>query len=199
MSAFCLLVVLIAISVAKVRDLAPCALPKDAPGSIAPDIPPLKVKFHLMSIWFALGIAFLASLNVLTIIVEARRTRQLREWASHNGFTSLGKALPKSIDPKGSGIGGVSSVWNVYERQGDGAHIVLFDCRIGRGKGSSRRTVIAAEASRDVFDTVPLEVGMTVDHQENWQILYRSLVPSYGLRPLMPVDEIKARIRAIRR
>jgi hypothetical protein len=41
--------------------------------------------------------------------------------------------------------------WNVIEGKGHGVRVVAFDCRLGTGKGSWRRSVIAAEGSAEVF------------------------------------------------
>jgi hypothetical protein len=61
-----------------------------------------------------------------------------------------------------------SATWNVLEGLQNGIPFIVFDCRMGTGKGSWRRTVIAARTSRDVFVTVPSDFSYTVDQSGEW-------------------------------
>lgn len=75
--------------------------------------------------------------------------------------------------------------------------MISFDCRIGTGKGSWRRTVIAVQASPDVFGTT-FNPDLVIERAGEWSIMYEpwklSLIPA----GLMPVSEIEGHLDAIR-
>ena len=72
--------------------------------------------------------------------------------------------------------------------------MVAFDCQLGTGKGSWRRSVIAAEGSADFGMFNP---EFTVERSGAWVLSYQSKAVSLIPAGLMPVAEIEARLNAI--
>jgi hypothetical protein len=83
---------------------------------------------------------------------------------------------------------GTTSVWNIIDGERHGIRIVAFDCQIGVGKGSWRRTVIAAETAVEAFGAAAFNLDLTVDRSGNWMIMYQprtvSLIPPVSCRSL---------------
>ena len=77
--------------------------------------------------------------------------------------------------------------------------MIAFDCRIGRGKGSFRRTAIAALGPRDVFGAAKFISDLAVARSGDWAIMYE--VETISLNPpgLMPVPELEAHLDSIGR
>ncbi len=125
-----------------------------------------------------------------------KRMNAIRELAQRLGFTYIGQALPSSISLSGTLLQGATTVWNVIDGERHKIRVIAFDCRIGVGKTSWRRTVIAAQADTDTFGTVNFNRDLTVERSGDWLFLYQpktiSLIPR-----LMGVDEIEAHINAI--
>jgi hypothetical protein len=55
----------------------------------------------------------------------------------------------------------------------NGVRIVIFDCRIGQGKRSWRRTVIAVKSHADIFKSVPMVLDLTSGPAGEWTVLYQ--------------------------
>lgn len=123
------------------------------------------------------------------------RVNAIRELAKRLGFIYIGQALPRSNSLAGTSLQGATAVWNVIDGERHKIRVMAFDCRIGVGKGSWRRTVIAAQTDADIFGTVNSNRDLTVERSGNWMFLYQpktvSLVPR-----LMSVDEIEAHLDA---
>jgi hypothetical protein len=84
---------------------------------------------------------------------------------------------------------------NVIGGKSHGVRVVAFDCQIGTGKGSWRRSVIAAEGSADAFGMFNPE--FTVERSGGWVLFYQPKTMSLIAPGLMPVDEIEARLNSI--
>jgi hypothetical protein len=127
---------------------------------------------------------------------DLRRASAIRVLASQAGFHYLGNALPRSFPLQGP-LEDVASAWNVIDGERKGVRIIAFDCQIGTGKSSWRRTVIAAEAGYDVFGATAFDVDLPVERSGDWVILFRPR--SFSVMPvgLMPVAELEARLKAI--
>jgi len=102
-----------------------------------------------------------------------QRTSALRQLASKFGFAFLGTTVPRILNLTGTGPEAISSCWNVMDGELKGVRIVVFDCRIGQGKGSWRRTVIAAKSSADIFKSVPMMLDLTSEPAGEWTVLYQ--------------------------
>jgi len=117
--------------------------------------------------------------------------------ASTLGLKSWGDKLPSDLSLTGTPIADRSATWNVLEGAHNGIPFVVFDCRIGTGKGSWQRTVIAARANRDVFATVPSDFSYTVDQSGEWMVFYSPKSLSFIGQRLMPIAELEARISTL--
>ena len=129
---------------------------------------------------------------------QRKRMHAIRELAGHLRFTYIGQALPRSISLTGTSLQGATAVWNVIDGECQKIRVIAFDCRIGVGKGSWRRTVIAAQADTNVFGTVNFNRDLTVERSGQWMFLYQPkalFIPP----PLMSVNEIEAHLQAIAR
>jgi hypothetical protein len=85
--------------------------------------------------------------------------------------------------------------WNVIEGKGHGVRVVAFDCRLGTGKGSWRRSVIAAEGSAEVFGMFNPELA--AERSGGWVLLYQPKAVSLIPKGLMTVTEIEACLTAV--
>jgi hypothetical protein len=141
-------------------------------------------------------------LLLLCVLIVADRVREykrrsgLRNLAARRGFFYLGSSLPRSFTLRGTGLAAATSVWNVIDADCGGTRVICFDCRVGTGKGSWRRTVIAAKGPPGVFDTT-MTADLSVDQCGEWSIMYEpkrmSLIPG---RP-MAVAAIEQHLAAI--
>ena len=126
-----------------------------------------------------------------------KRNRMMPMLMSSLGLKSWGSRLPPDLSLTGTPMANATAIWNVMEGERNGIPFVAFDCRMGVGKSSWRRTVIAARSGRDVFATVPSESSYTVDRCGEWMILY---APKWGFivgQSLMPVPELEARLLSL--
>jgi hypothetical protein len=70
-------------------------------------------------------------------------------------------------------------------------------CRIGEGKGSWRRTVVAAEGKPDIFRSVPFVLNLSSEQAGDWTVLYQPKsyrIPSPGL---MATSEVEALLQLL--
>lgn len=160
-----------------------------------------------LAVWAALGDEVFAGIigaGVVSLIVwdalrQRKRTEALRAMAVRRGFVYLGKVLPRALTLRGTPFKRASLVWNVIEGYCGGIRVVAFDCRIASGKGSWRRTAIAAQSARDVFGAVRFDRDLTVDRSGDWGVLYQPKTLSLPPPGLMPVPEIEAHLESIGR
>jgi hypothetical protein len=124
-----------------------------------------------------------------------RRAAAMRAVATRLGFEYQAETLPPSLNLRGTGLNSATSTWNVIEGKRHGVSVVAFDCQLGTGKGSWRRSVIAAEGSADVFGMFNPEFA--VECSGGWVVLYQPKAVSVIPAGLMPVTEIEARLNAI--
>jgi hypothetical protein len=110
----------------------------------------------------------------------------------------LGNALPKSLGLEGTPFHRFSKVWVVIDGEPRGTRVMAFDCQVGVGKRSWRRSIIAVETDSNVIGHLSVQPDMTVDRSGRWQILYR---PRRGFRlriaGLTPVEELEANLNAV--
>ena len=130
---------------------------------------------------------------------ERQRANAVRALADRSGLHYLGNALPRSLTLGGTPFQLASKVWNVIDGEPRGVRIVAFDCRVGVGKGSWRRTVIAIESGADLSDSLPFNPDMTVESAGKWKILYRpKMSVSFRVAGLMPIAELEAHLNSVR-
>jgi hypothetical protein len=140
----------------------------------------------------------LASAAVLLAILFWRnqhRVAAIRAMAARLGFEYQGETLPPSLNLRGTNLNSATSTWNVIEGKRHGVRVVAFDCQLGNGKGSWRRSVIAAEGSADLFGMFNPEFA--VERSGGWVLLYQPKTVSLIPTELMTVAEIEARVGVI--
>src|SRR3569833_3046474 len=148
-----------------------------------------------LSDWaIAIWVASLASFFLWSAFDHLRRARGMARLASTLGLKPWGDKLPSDLTLTGTPIADRSATRNVLEWVQNGIPFIVFDCRIGTGKGSWQRTVIAARASRDVFATVPSDFSYNVDQSGVWMIFYSPKTLAFVGQKLMPIAELEARI-----
>lgn len=126
-------------------------------------------------------------------VVERRRTAAVRALASRLGFHFLGTALPRSLTLSGTPFSTHSKVWNVIDGEPRGVRTIAFDCRVGIGKSSWTRTVIAVEMVRTFRQPLPFNPEMTIDTAGDWRIVYRLKASiNFRIAGLMPLDELES-------
>jgi len=145
----------------------------------------------------ALWVAALASFFLWSAFDHGKRARDMARLASALGLKPWGDKLPSDLSLTGTPFADRSATWNVLEGVQNGIPFIVFDCRIGTGKGSWQRTVIAARTNRDVFATVPSDFSYTVDKSGDWMIFYSPKTLSFVGQKLMPIAELEARISTL--
>jgi hypothetical protein len=122
-----------------------------------------------------------------------QRIKAIRALANRLGFTYIGEALPRSLSLRGTSLEAATAVWNVIDGERNKLRLIAFDCRIGVGKGSWRRTVIAAQTDSDIFGIVSFNRDLTVERSGDWMFLYQP--KTFFIPPgLMSIDEIEAHL-----
>jgi hypothetical protein len=126
------------------------------------------------------------------------RADAIRALAIRSGMHYLGNALPRSLTLEGTPFYRVSKVWNLIDGEPRGIRIMAFDCQVGVGKHSWRRTVMAVESDGNVLRHLPLHPEMTIDRSGRWNILYRPKAHfSLRIAGLTPVEELEANLNAV--
>src|SRR5205807_227749 len=98
---------------------------------------------------------------------------------------------PRSLTLYGTPFDRVAKVWNVIDGEPRGVRVIAFDCQIGVGKGSWRRTVIAVEIGPDV--SLLLNPEMRIDSSGRWKVLCRPRASiNFSGTGLMPPEELES-------
>jgi hypothetical protein len=150
----------------------------------------------------ALPLVLMAGLGLFVFYAlyaaERYRANAIRALAIRSGMHFLGNALPSSLTLEGTPFHRVSKVWNVVDGEPRGTRIMAFDCQVGAGKHSWRRTVIAVESDGNVFGPLSLHPDLTIDRSGRRKVLYRPKA-HFGLRiaGLTPIEELEANLNAL--
>jgi hypothetical protein len=150
-------------------------------------------------ILFPLLAVFLGLFVFYTVYASHRyRANAIRDLANSVDMHYLGDALPKSMTLKGTPFHRISKAWNVIDGEPRGTRIMVFDCQVGGGKTSWRRTLIAVETDGNALGELPLSSDMTIDRSGRWQILYHQKA-HFSLRTagLIPVEELRENLTAV--
>jgi hypothetical protein len=145
-------------------------------------------------LWLTLAAVILAVLWFR----ERQRSSAIRRMAASLGFV-LEQGLPRSLTLSGTGLEGISSAWNIMDGKCNGVNTVFFDCRIGQGKGSWRRTVVAAKGRRSTLGSVLLALDLTSEQSGDWTVLYKP--KGYRIIPagLMAPSEVESLLQLLGR
>lgn len=175
---------------------------KQLAGSAAPHgrlSPAADVNSVLMS---AIPLILMAGLGSLVFYLlyasERYRADAIRALATRSGMHYLGDAVPRSLTLEGTPFSRSSKIWNLIDGEPRGTRIIAFDCQVGAGKRSWRRSVIAVESDGDVFRNMPLHAKMAFDRSGRWKIIYRPKA-NFNLRGrgLTSVEELEANLIAL--
>jgi hypothetical protein len=151
-----------------------------------------------MANWgFVLWMTGIGVLFVGSLLADRKRAKSMAALASRLGLKMWEDQLPPELSLTGTPMAKASATWNVIEGTQNGVQVIAFDCRIGTGKSSWQRTVIAAHSSRDVFATVPSHSSYTVVQSGEWIVFY---APKRGFivgQSLMPIAELEARLSTL--
>ena len=144
----------------------------------------------------AAGVA--AMLYAVLYLGERQRVAAIRTLASRSGFHYLGNALPKSLALCGTPFERISRVWNVIDGEPRGIRVIAFDCQVGIGRGSWRRSVIAVQSDADLSSALAFNPDMRIDSAGGWKILYRPKA-SLNMRVagLTPIEELDAYLDSV--
>jgi len=150
------------------------------------------------------GFVFFAGAAVVLLLVfylvERQRTAAIRALATRLGFHFLGNALPRSLTLSGTPFSSYSKVWNVIDGEPHGVRMIACDCRVGVGKHSWRRTVIAVESASYSSPALPFNPEMTIDTVGNWKIIYRpKALINVSISGLMPLEELESYLNSFTR
>lgn len=99
------------------------------------------------------------------------RARELRALAHRAGFNYLGDVVP-DVTLISTPFARASRFWNVMEGRKGSTEIVCFDCRVGRGKHSWRRTVIATRAEGSQLTAASIDSSLTEERAGEWTFIY---------------------------
>jgi hypothetical protein len=127
-----------------------------------------------------------------------RRMAAIRALAAKLGFTYIGTALPRSLSLEGTELESCSSVWNVIDGEPHGVRVIGFDCQIGQGRGSWRRTIVAVQSVAGKVDATFFNPDMTSENADGWTLFYRPKILSFIPGGLMPVTELESYLTAIK-
>jgi hypothetical protein len=127
------------------------------------------------------------------------RASRIKKLAAKFGFDYLGRTDPPFVSLVDTPFSKATSFWNVIQGQQAGVRVVVFDCRIGSGRHSWRRTVIAAETSAEVFAGVRFNPELTIDRSGSWQLMHEPQLGTFAVRHLLPVREVEAYLAEIGR
>jgi hypothetical protein len=150
----------------------------------------------------AIPLILMAAVGLIAFYIlrtsDRYRADAIRALAIRAGMHYLGNARPKSLMLKGTPFDRVSKVWNVIDGEPRGIRIMAFDCKVGAGRQSWRRTLIAVQSNGNAFGHLSMRSDMTVDRSGGWQILYHP-ESHFNLRigGLMPVEELEANLNAV--
>ena len=158
------------------------------------------INFVLMNaILLIVMVGVISAAFIALYLGERHRANEVRALANRSGLHYLGNALPRSLTLGGTPFQLASRVWNVIDGEPRGIRVIAFDCRVGTGKSSWRRTVIAIESGADSSYTVPFNPDMTAESVGKWKIIYRSKASvNFRITGLMPVAELEAHLNAVR-
>lgn len=134
--------------------------------------------------WY-IWVGFLVVTLILHLIRDRERTTLIRKFAADARLTFIGNSLPRHFPIQDTS----SYLAHSISRVVIGDDVVLFDCRIGHGKGSRGRTVVAARGEPSVFGWTRFGPDLETEQAGEWAIVY-------GSNRILELDEIRALVSA---
>jgi hypothetical protein len=151
-----------------------------------------------MSPWAYIWFALVAMLFVVPAWRARQRKVAMQNLAARRGFEYLGKVLPRSLTFSGTALERMTSVWNAIDGDCHGIRVIVFDCRLGDGKVSWRRTVFAAQTHECAFKLTGNAREFAGERAGDWTIRYEPRRPSLLPPGFLPVPEIESLLDSIR-
>lgn len=134
-------------------------------------------------LWYSWG-SMLAIAAALSLFQEGQRSKQLKALALSGNWTFLGDSLPKSFPMQRTSSGSAQFIRNALVGEIKGRRVLLFDCRLGRGKARFSRTVVAACGDVSEFGWARFGPDTEAEQVGNWAVVY-------GANRLLTVEEIE--------
>jgi hypothetical protein len=158
----------------------------------------LTLAYPLSGSWlFVLWIVGIFILVIIAALMRRRRDRLMNALGEKLGLKKRGGELPLELSLAGTALENAGEFRHVMEGKPNGVPVMVFECRVGRGKASWERTVIAARGGRDVFASVPSDTSYTAERAGEWMILYAPRGLAFRSSGLMPIAELEARLTSI--
>jgi len=119
--------------------------------------------------WFwYVWIGFLAVMLILNFYRDGQRTKLMRQFAADKGMSFVGDSLPPHFPRQQTSSRQAHSISRVVV----GNEVLLFDCRIGHGKASRARTIIAARREPSVFGWARFGPDLETEQTGDWTLVY---------------------------
>ena len=106
------------------------------------------------------------------------------------GFTFLGDTLPKGFPIHRTSSRLAHSIRRAFTGDRKKKEILVFDCRLGYGKGTFSRTVVAARVDPTVFRWASVGPDLNSERVDEWTVIYTS-------NRLLLVEEIDALVSEV--
>lgn len=138
---------------------------------------------------YIMGGAFAACL-VWEILRQRARTQEIRQLAQRMGFTYIGSVVPGIFPLPSKSSGSTQSMCRAIAGDRGNRELVLFDYRVGQGKGSFFRTVAAVRGPDTAFGIARFGPDLVAEQVGEWALVY-------GDRRLLTIEEIEALVAAV--
>jgi len=146
-------------------------------------------------VWMWGWLAIMAAVVVLGLVSDFQRRRNFLSLIQRERLELL-KDLPATLTLADTELAGgmlQRGARGIY----NGTEVVIFDCRIGQGKGSWSRTVIAARSPEMVFGAEVFDPDLRIGRAGEWLLLYRPKEFFRIRAGWMSVAEIEAQLKSI--
>jgi hypothetical protein len=131
-----------------------------------------------------------ACLIVWDALRQRARTRDIRRLAQRMGFAYVGSALPGNFPLQRTSSRAARSISRAVAGDKGNHELVLFDCKLGLGKGTFRRSVVAVRGQDAAFGTARFGPDIVAEQVGEWAVVY-------GDRRLLLIEEIEALVSAV--
>ena len=140
--------------------------------------------------FFYLGGAAFAFIMVRHVLRERERAKDIRDYARTAGLTYIGSTLPKSFPLHKTSSRGARSISQAVAGERSRKEVVVFDCKLGYGKGTFFRTVVAVRGQRDGFGVAQFGPDLVTERVGDWTVVY-------GSKRRLLMEEIDALLAAL--
>jgi hypothetical protein len=125
-------------------------------------------------------------------IQERARTRQIRQFAERINLAYVGARMPVTFPlHRSRAFGSARSLRRTVVGSNGDKELVLFDCTIGFGRGSRRRTIVAVRGQCSGLGWAQYGPDLSSEELGEWNIVYSS-------NRYMSIEEIEALVEVFR-